>query len=431
MLIGTVSLGCSKNTVDTERMLPPLRLAGHTFTPDPAEAEIIIVNTCGFIDPAKEESIRTILEMAQYKKTGRCRLLVATGCLMERYREALTEELPEVDILLGVREYEKLPRLIAEKLQLPVPAPVPLTDRMLTTPPYRAFLRTGDGCNNRCTYCAIPLIRGPLCSEPVEVLEEEAKRLADRGVTELTVIAQDTSGYGVDRYGKPMLIPLLKKLNAIESLHWVRVLYTYPDTVNEELLDTLREGEKLVPYLDIPLQHIDDTVLKRMHRRGDSRHIRALLDYLYKTCPDFTLRTTYMVGFPGETEAAFKTLLQFMKDYPFDRVGAFAFSAEEGTEAAGMPEQIPEEVKKERLDLLMHAQRPISQKRNAAWVGRESEMLIEDVNEKYAIGRSLREAPDVDGRVYVPRRAYHAPGQYIPIRFTRAGEYDMRAAEIE
>ena len=259
MNVGVVSLGCAKNQVDTERMLGLLRRSGYEFTPDPQEADVLIVNTCGFIDPAKEESIDTILEMAQYKERGRCRVLVATGCLTERYRQELTKELPEIDILLGVREYEKLPELLAEKLGTPLQKlSCGLTDRVLTTPPYRAFLRTGDGCNNRCTYCAIPLIRGNLVSEPMEELVDEAKRRADGGVTELTVIAQDTSGYGVDRYGKSMLVPLLKELNGIDGLHWVRVLYTYPDTVNEALLDTLAAGEKLIPYLDIPLQHIDE-----------------------------------------------------------------------------------------------------------------------------------------------------------------------------
>ena len=277
MKVGVVSLGCAKNQVDTERMLGLLRRFGYDFTPDPAEAEVLIVNTCGFIDPAKEESINTILEMAQYKDTGSCRVLVATGCLTERYRQELKTELPEIDILLGVREYEKLPSLLAEKLGGPLPRlSCGLGDRLLTTPPYRAFLRTGDGCNNRCTYCAIPLIRGNLVSEPMEELIDEAKDLADRGVTELTVIAQDTSGYGVDRYGRSMLVPLLKELNGVDALHWVRVLYTYPDTVNEALLDTLAQGEKLIPYLDIPLQHIDDDILKRMHRRGSGAYIPRL-----------------------------------------------------------------------------------------------------------------------------------------------------------
>ena len=431
MNVGVISLGCAKNQVDTERMLSLLSRFGYDFTPDPAKAEVLIVNTCGFIDPAKEESINTILEMAQYKERGRCRALVATGCLTERYRQELAEELPEIDILLGVREYEKLPGLLAQKLGLPLPAgSCALTDRLLTTPPYRAFLRTGDGCNNRCTYCAIPLIRGNLRSEPVEELIDEAKRLADRGVSELTVIAQDTSGYGVDRYGKSMLIPLLQALNGIEALHWVRVLYTYPDTVNEALLDTLAQGEKLIPYLDIPLQHIDDDILTRMHRRGSGAYIRRLLDYLYKNYPDFTLRTTMMVGFPGETEEQFQSLLAFLRDYPFDRVGAFAFSPEEGTAAATMPDQVPDEVKQARLAALMAQQKPISLKRNQRWVGRETELLIEELTKTQAIGRTPREAPDVDGRVTIPRKSYHAIGEYEPIKLTQAGEYDMKGESI-
>ena len=431
MKVGVVSLGCAKNQVDTERMLGLLRRFGYDFTPDPVEAEVLIVNTCGFIDPAKEESINTILEMARYKETGRCKVLVATGCLTERYREELTAELPEIDILLGVREYEKLPGLLAEKLGAPLPKlDCGLTDRLLTTPPYRAFLRTGDGCNNRCTYCAIPLIRGNLRSEPMEQLIDEAKGLADRGVTELTIIAQDTSGYGVDRYGRSMLVPLLKELNAIDALHWVRVLYTYPDTVNEALLDTLAEGEKLIPYLDIPLQHMDDDILQRMHRRGSGAYIRSLLDYLYRNYPDFTLRTTMMVGFPGETEEQFQTLLTFLRDYPFDRVGAFAFSPEEGTQAAQMPNQVPEEVKQARLAALMAQQGPISLKRNRRWVGRETELLIEELTRTHAMGRTPREAPDVDGRVMIPRKSYHAIGEYEPIVLTEAGEYDMKGESL-
>ena len=431
MKVGVVSLGCAKNQVDTERMLGLLSRFGYSFTPDPGAAEVLIVNTCGFIDPAKEESINTILEMAQYKQTGNCRVLVATGCLTERYRDELAAELPEIDILLGVREYEKLPALLAEKLQAPLPKlRCGLGDRLLTTPPYRAFLRTGDGCNNRCTYCAIPLIRGNLRSEPMEQLIDEAKGLADRGVTELTIIAQDTSGYGVDRYGRSMLVPLLKELNAIDALHWIRVLYTYPDTVNEALLDTLAEGEKLIPYLDIPLQHMDDDILQRMHRRGSGAYIRSLLDYLYRNYPDFTLRTTMMVGFPGETEEQFQTLLTFLRDYPFDRVGAFAFSPEEGTQAAQMPNQVPEEVKQARLAALMAQQGPISLKRNRRWVGRETELLIEELTRTHAMGRTPREAPDVDGRVMIPRKSYHAIGEYEPIVLTEAGEYDMKGESL-
>ena len=431
MQVGVISLGCAKNQVDTERMLGLLSRFGYAFTPDPQAADVLIVNTCGFIDPAKEESINTILEMAQYKVRGRCRVLVATGCLTERYRQELAEELPEIDILLGVREYDKLPALLAEKLGKPLPQlSCGLGDRLLTTPPYRAFLRTGDGCNNRCTYCAIPLIRGNLRSEPLEDLIAEARRLRDGGVTELTLIAQDTSGYGVDRYGKSMLVPLLKELNALDGLHWVRVLYTYPDTVNEALLDTLAEGKKLIPYLDIPLQHIDDDILRRMHRRGSGAYIRSLLDYLYKNYPDFTLRTTMMVGFPGETDAQFETLLTFLRDYPFDRVGAFAFSPEEGTKAALMPDQVPEDVKAARLNALMAQQRPISLKRNRRWVGRQTQLLIEELSRTQAIGRTPREAPDVDGRVAIPRKSYHAIGDYEPIVLTEAHEYDMKGESL-
>ena len=431
MKVGVISLGCAKNQVDTERMLGLLGRFGYAFTADPAEADVLIVNTCGFIDPAKEESIDTILEMAQYKQTGRCKALVATGCLTERYRQELTEELPEIDILLGVREYEKLPGLLAEKLGQPLPKlSCGLGERLLTTPPYRAFLRTGDGCNNRCTYCAIPLIRGNLRSEPIEDLIDETKRLVDGGVTELTIIAQDTSGYGMDRYGKSMLVPLLKALNGIDGLYWVRVLYTYPDTVNEALLDTLAQGEKLIPYLDIPLQHIDDNILQRMHRRGSGAYIRSLLDYLYQNYPDFTLRTTMMVGFPGETEQQFQTLLTFLRDYPFDRVGAFAFSPEEGTKAAEMPDQVPDEVKQARLAALMAQQRPISLQRNRRWIGRKTELLIEELTRTQAIGRTPREAPDVDGRVTIPRKSYHAIGEYEPIVLTQAGEYDMKGESM-
>lgn len=265
----------------------------------------------------------------------------------------------------------------------------------------------------------------------MEKLLAEARSLAERGVTELTVIAQDTSGYGKTLYGEPRLVPLLKELNRIDGLHWIRVLYTYPDTVHPELLDTLQEGEKLVPYLDIPLQHISDAVLKRMHRRGDSRHICSLLDYLYKNYPDFTLRTTMMVGFPGETEADFSELLSFIREYPFDRLGAFAFSPEEGTAAALMENQIPEEIKQQRLKELMAAQQPISLMRNRRWEGRELEMLIEEITPRHTIGRTIREAPDVDGRVILPRKAIHAVGGYIPVRLTQAKEYDMLGQSLE
>lgn len=419
--VGVVSLGCAKNQVDTERMLAYLAEAGFTIVGDPSEADILIVNTCGFIEPAKQESIDTILEMAQYKKNGRCKTLVASGCLTKRYMDELRKAMPEIDIMLGFSEYDRLPAILKKENE---PQPMPYAGRILTTPPYSAYLRVGDGCNNRCTYCAIPLIRGELRSDPIESLVAEARALAANGVTELTVIAQDTSGYGRDLYGKPMLLPLLSELEKIEPLHWIRVLYTYPDTVTKELIDAFRHSEKIVNYLDMPLQHINDDILRRMNRRGSKRHIENVLDHLSDTGAGFTLRTTMMVGFPGETEKEFTELCDFLKQYPFDRVGAFAFSPEEGTEAALMPDQVPEEIKNERLDRLMTLQQSISAERNRERIGTVTEVLIEGTDEEGLFGRSPAEAPDVDGQIRLPY-AHAKAGEYRKVRLTDATEYDM------
>ena len=421
--VGVISLGCAKNQVDTERMLGILTAAGHEITNQPDEADVLIVNTCGFIESAKQESINAILEMAQYKQGGKCARLVVTGCLSQRYRDELKDAMPEIDILLGVREYETLPRLLGGKMDAPHCGPA--SARVLTTPRYSAYLRIADGCNNRCTYCAIPLIRGNLVSEPIEELVDEAKRLAAGGVTELTLIAQDTSGYGMDLYGKPMLSELLTRLEQIESLRWLRVLYTYPDTVTPELIDRFRTGGKITPYLDMPLQHTEDEMLLRMHRRGDQAHIKRVLDYVAKNAPEFMLRTTLMVGFPGETEAHFTAMLQFIKDHPFDRVGAFTFSPEEGTAAAVLPDQVPEEIKQERLSRLMAAQQPISRARNERRVGQLVDVLIEGTESGRAFGRSYAEAPDVDGKIYLEHAGNLTAGSYVPARLIRAEEYDM------
>ena len=421
--VGVISLGCAKNQVDTERMLGLLTAAGYEITNQPKEAEILIVNTCGFIESAKQESINAILEMAQYKQGGKCTRLVVTGCLSERYRDELKEAMPEIDLLLGVREYETLPRLLGGKTDAPHCGPK--SARVLTTPRYSAYLRIADGCNNRCTYCAIPLIRGNLVSEPLEELVDEAKRLADAGVSELTLIAQDTSGYGMDRYGKPMLIELLNQLEKIDALRWLRVLYTYPDTVTPELIDRFRAGGKIVPYLDMPLQHTEDEILRRMHRRGDQAHIRQVLDYVAKVAPEFMLRTTLMVGFPGETETQFAAMVRFIQEHPFDRVGAFAFSPEEGTAAANLPDQVPEEVKQERLSRLMAAQQPISRARNERRVGQLVDVLIEGAEETSAFGRSYAEAPDVDGKIVLEHAGHLRVGSYVPAKLIRAEEYDM------
>ena len=421
--VGVISLGCAKNQVDTERMLGILTDAGYRITSNPAKADILIVNTCGFIESAKQESIDTILEMARYKSGGRCARLVVTGCLSQRYRGELMEAMPEIDLLLGVREYETLPRLLGGKKD--APACGPASPRVLTTPPYRAYLRIADGCDNRCAYCAIPLIRGSLKSEPLEALVDESVRLAEGGVTELTLIAQDTSGYGMDRYGKPMLGELLARLERIESLRWLRVLYTYPDTVTPELIGLFYAGNKIVPYLDMPLQHTEDEMLRRMRRRGDQAHIRRVLDFIAKNAPEFTLRTTLMVGFPGETDALFERMLRFIEEHPFDRIGAFAFSPEEGTAAAGMPDQVPEEVKQERLARLMETQQAISRARNQRRIGQVTEVLVEGFDGARAYGRSHAEAPDVDGRIYLEQTGRIPAGSYVQAKLTRAEEYDM------
>lgn len=427
--VGVISLGCAKNQVDTERMLGILVSAGHRITNDPREADVLIVNTCGFIESAKQESIDTILEMAQYKAGGRCTRLVVTGCLSERYRAELTSAMPEIDILLGVREYESLPRLLGGAQDAPHCGPK--SARVLTTPPYSAYLRIADGCDNRCAYCAIPLIRGDLASEPIEDLVDEAKRLADGGVTELTLIAQDTSGYGVDRYGKPMLSKLLTRLERIDSLHWLRVLYTYPDTVTPELIDRFLESSKIAAYLDMPLQHTEDEILRRMRRRGDQAHIRRVLDYVAEHAPEFMLRTTLMVGFPGETDEHFEAMLRFIREHPFDRVGAFAFSPEEGTAAALMPDQVPQEVKQERLNRLMETQRAVSRARNERRVGTKVEVLIEGLDGTTAYGRSYAEAPDVDGKILLPGAGSILAGSYVYARLTGAEEYDMTGERID
>ncbi len=421
--VGVISLGCAKNLVDTERMLGILAGAGYQITNDPAGAEILIVNTCGFIESAKQESIDTILEMAQYKTAGACRRLVVTGCLSERYHEELREAMPEIDLLLGVREYETLPRLLGGKSDAPHCGPD--SPRVLATPFYSAYLRIADGCDNRCAYCAIPLIRGGLVSEPMEALEAEARRLAEGGVTELTLIAQDTSGYGADLCGRPMLTELLDRLERIDGLHWLRVLYTYPDTVTPELIDRFRAGGKIVPYLDMPLQHTEDEMLRRMRRRGDQAHIRRVLDYVAANAPEFTLRTTLMVGFPGETDELFERMLRFVAEHPFDRVGAFAFSPEEGTAAANLPDQVPQKIGQERLRRLMEAQRAVSRARNERRVGRAVEVLVEGFDGTRAYGRSQAETPDVDGKICLEGSRELPAGSYVAARLTRAEEYDM------
>ena len=434
--VGLVSLGCSKNRVDSEMLLGQLRERGYQIVDDPKEAEIIIVNTCGFIQSAKEESIDTLLEMAEYKQTGRLKLLLATGCLAQRYGEELREALGEADGFMGVADYKRIFEVIDEAQKGERPLAVGegdrfyKSDRVLTTPPYSAYVKISDGCDNRCTYCAIPLIRGKYRSRPYDDIVEECRDLAKKGVTEVTLIAQDTSRYGSDFEGKPLLLKnLLADVSAIEGIHWVRVLYCYPDTVNDELLDAIASLPKCAKYLDLPLQHINDRLLKAMNRRGDSQMIKRLLSGCRQR--GIIVRTTMIVGFPGETEEEFEELLDFVKETRFDRLGAFAYSPEENTPAAAMPEQIDEAVKQERLDRLMTLQQEISAKVMQARVGEICEVLVEGFRHGRYYGRSLMEAPEVDGKVLFTSQKKLRPGEYVTVHITGASEYDLNGEAVQ
>ena len=438
--VGLVSLGCAKNRVDSENMLGMLRERGFEIVSDPAEADVLFVNTCGFIESAKEESIEAIFEMAQYKKQGDKKLFV-TGCLAQRYPDALMAEIPEIDGILGVAEYARLFEMMdaADRRERPCytanGARFLHTPRVLTTPGYSAYVKISDGCDNRCTYCAIPLIRGGYSSRPFDDIVSECRDLAEGGVTEITLIAQDTSRYGCDLGdGHYMLPELLEAVSAIEKVHWVRVLYCYPDSTEDRLLDAIQRLPKVAPYLDLPLQHIDDDLLKRMNRRGSADWIKSRVAECRRR--GIILRTTMIVGFPGETDAQFQTLLDFVKQARFDRLGAFTYSAEEGTPAAKMPEQVDEDVKNARLDQLMMLQQSISMEINEARIGTRCEVLVDGFDEESGrfYGRSLLEAPESDGCIWLnvagPGREL-SPGEYVNVEITGADAYDLEGDVLE
>lgn len=440
MTVGVISLGCCKNTVDTELMLGILKNAGYQLTANEQEADILIVNTCGFIDPAKQESIDTIFSLAEYKETGNCKLLIATGCLVQRYEEALREEMPEVDIFLGVSQYEQLPKAIEEALEGKRPsycAPnqqILQGDRVLTTPPYTAYIRIADGCDNRCTYCAIPLIRGGFRSRDIEDVLEEIRTLAAQGVREHVLVAQDTSRFGIDRVGYSQLPELLTRAADIPGVEWLRVLYTYPDEVDDKLLEAMASKPNISKYLDLPLQHADPDMLRRMNRRGDIESTRALLKKAREM--GFVLRTTFITGFPGETDEQFERLMDFVTDIEFDRLGAFTFSPEDDTPAAEMPDQIDEKIKEARLDRLMRAQQAISLKRNELRLETVEKVLIESVQydeangEPYGVGRSIQEAPDTDGEIRVIGADENDIGEFITVRIVEADVYDLTGVKL-
>ena len=433
--VGLISLGCSKNRVDSEVMLGILTQNGYKVVNDPAQADVILVNTCGFIQSAKEESIDAILDMARYKKGGRLKKLVVTGCLSQRYGREIRDDMPEVDAVLGVAEYRNLPEILEEAFRGERPLRTGEcgrfldTPRLLTTPSYSAYVKISDGCDNRCAYCAIPLIRGSYQSRPAESIVSDCRRLATNGATELTLIAQDTSRYGSDLPGAPDLSGLLEQIHEIDGVHWLRALYCYPDTVNERLLNTIARLPKVCKYLDLPLQHINEELLKRMNRRGSPELIRSLIEACRAL--GILVRTTFIVGFPGETEAQFQELLDFVRWARFDRLGAFAYSPEEGTAAAWMPDQIEEAVKKDRLDRLMTLQQGISKQLNEVRVGETCEVLIESFENGRYTGRSRLEAPEVDGVIRVKAHRTLKPGEYVMVKITGAAEYDLSGEEMQ
>lgn len=422
--VGIISLGCAKNQVDGEMLLAALEAGG--FTPaEPEEADIVLINTCGFIESAKKESIETILELARLKAEGAIGKLVVTGCLAQRYQEEIHRELPEVDGVFGIGANGDIASCVKEMLEkgflerFPEKSAMPLCGaRRLSTPGFTAYLKIAEGCDNRCTYCAIPLIRGGYRSRPMESIEEEARALVAGGVKELVLIAQDTTRYGLDLYGEYSLSKLLARLCPIEGLRWLRVLYCYPDSITDGLLETMAREEKIVPYMDIPLQHASGKVLSAMNRRGDRESLTALMKRIREKVPGVVLRTTLITGFPGETEEDFEELAGFVKDVGFERLGCFPYSQEEGTPAAGLPGQLEEEVKERRAALITESQLTIMEEKGRALIGKTLPVLTEGFEEEsgYWFGRSYMDAPDVDGRVYFTAEEDPLPGDFVEVR---------------
>ena len=436
MRVGVVSLGCAKNRVDTEEMLSLLSQEGYELTEKAEDAEVLVVNTCGFITSAKEESIDAIFEMAQYKQTGKCRALVVTGCLAQRYGEDLMREIPQIDVLSGVTQYDTLAEAIGialekgeRRMNTERKTAFLHCGRVLTTPKYTAYVRIGEGCDNRCAFCAIPLIRGRHHSRDMEDILGEMKGLSEQGVKEQILIAQDTTGWGRD-LGPERLKDLLRRAALeVEGLEWLRVLYCYPDGTDKALIDEMAAHENICRYLDLPLQHASKRILKAMRRRGDIDQVREVL--LYARSLGFALRTTFIVGFPGETEEDFEELMAFCRDMRFDRMGAFTFSPEEDTAAALMDGQIPEEEKKRRLDLLMSQQAGISRERNEARVGTVCRVLVTGRQAGLYTGRSAWEAPDADGIIRFEAKQALKPGDFVDVRLTKAEPYDLIGTACE
>jgi len=447
-----VSLGCDKNLVDSEKMLGLLNEAGYRVAQEESEADAIVVNTCCFIHDAKEESVETILEMAEWKKKGRLKALIVTGCMAQRYQDEIQQQIPEVDAVIGTTGYTEIVPILDEILAEAEASqkeaaveepkeksfvnccpsidllPASLADkRVVTTGGYTAYLKIAEGCNKRCTYCIIPYIRGHYRSFPMEDLLEEARKLAEGGVKELILIAQETTVYGMDCYGRKALPELLTKLCEIEGIEWIRILYCYPEEITDELIAVMKKEKKICHYLDIPIQHSEDTILKRMGRRTNRAELVSLVEKLRKEIPDIVLRTTLITGFPGETEEEFKNMVDFVDSMEFDRLGVFPYSAEEGTKAAEMDGQITEEVKESRRDEIMALQQEISADKAASRIDDEMSVLIEGYlyEDDIYIGRTYMDAPKVDGNVFVRAEEELISGDIVPVRITGANEYDL------
>lgn len=447
MKIGVVSLGCPKNLVDSETMLGLIHEENYEITNDPSEAEIIIVNTCGFIESAKEESINTILQMAEYKKSGSCKYIIVTGCLSQRYAEELFNELPEADAIAGVEVYDEIGSIIKRvmngerfimlersKPDVIYTSKETFLPRILTTPSYTAYLKIAEGCDNCCSYCAIPKIRGPYRSKPMAQVLKEAKALADNGVKELIVVAQDTTRYGEDLPGgKLLLADLLKELNKIESLKWIRVMYCYPNNFMDELIETFASLDKVCKYVDLPLQHASNRLLASMNRYDTREEVETLLAKLRKRIPGIVIRTTFIVGFPGETDADFEELKEFVEQQRFENAGVFAYSQEEGTVAGAMPNQIPDEIKQERYHELMALQAQISEEIHKDTEGQTLEVLVEGIEEDGSglhYGRSYREAPDIDGLVFIENPGDIKPGCFVKVNILQGFTYESVGERI-
>lgn len=430
-----VSLGCDKNLVDSEVMLGLLRDRHHEITNDETQAEVIVVNTCSFIHDAREESIQTILEMAELKKTGVCRLLIVAGCLAEKYKDEILDELPEVDAVIGTTAYDAICEVIDQSLlgerikafESIDRLPIVKTRRVLTTGGYSSYLKIGEGCDKHCTYCIIPKLRGTYRSLPLDVVLEEARSLAQMGVCELNIVAQETTTWGKDIYGEKRLHVLLKELCKIKGIRWIRLLYCYPEEITDELIQVIKEEPKICHYLDMPIQHSSDAILKRMGRRTSRAELEAIIGKLRREIPDITLRTTLITGFPGETEEDHEILKSFIQDMRFDRLGVFTYSPEEGTPAERMLDQIPEELKEERRDELMLMQQEISAEKTADMVGHTLEVLVEGriPEEGVYVGRTYRDAPEVDGYIFLNAEEDIISGDFVTAEVTGADEYDL------